>query len=141
MKRDLVITTSLVIPEGEIHWQFARSGGPGGQNVNKVNSKAILRWEIHRNQTLPAAALQRLKTAAENRINNDGDLILSCDEYRDQPKNIARCESKLRALVLQSLHTPRVRKATKPTYSSTRRRLDSKKRTAEKKAGRKSPND
>lgn len=141
MKRDLVITTSLIIPESEIHLQFARSGGPGGQNVNKVNSKAILRWEILRNQTLPPAALDRLKIAAANRITTEGDLILSCDEYRDQPKNIARCESKLRSMILQALHTPRVRKATKPSYSSTRRRLDNKKRHAEKKAGRRSPSD
>lgn len=141
MKRDLIITTSLVIPESEIHWQFARSGGPGGQNVNKVNSKAILRWEIVRNQTIPPAALERLKIAAANRITSEGDLLLSSDESRDQPKNIARCEAKLRALVLKALHTPRVRKATKPSYASERRRLDTKKRNAEKKAGRRTPMD
>lgn len=141
MKRDLIITTSLVIPESEIHWQFARSGGPGGQNVNKVNSKAILRWEIIRNQTIPPAALERLKIAAANRITSEGDLLLSCDESRDQPKNIARCEAKLRALILQALHTPRVRKATRPSYGAERRRLDTKKRNAEKKAGRRAPMD
>ncbi len=141
MKRDVVITPSLVIPEGELLWQFARSGGPGGQNVNKVNSKAVLRWTLAQNTSIPIAAMQRLRILAANRINSEGELILSCDEYRDQPKNIARCESKLRSLILQSLHTPRVRKETKPTYSSTRRRLENKRRTSEKKAGRRISND
>lgn len=141
MKRDVVITTSLVIPADEIQWQFARSGGPGGQNVNKVNSKAILRWFLSQNQTIPIAAMDRLKIIAANRITTEGELVLSCDEFRDQPKNIARCESKLRTMILQALHTPRVRKATRPSNSSNRRRLDEKRRTSEKKAGRRIPND
>jgi ribosome-associated protein len=133
------VAPGIDIPEGELHFTFARSGGPGGQNVNKVASKAVLHWELSANTSLPAAVAERLRARQRRRITNEGQLVVSSERFRDQAKNIADCRDKVRAMVREVLHPPRPRKATRPSRASKQRRLAAKKRRGETKALRRKP--
>ena len=138
-KEDLIVSERVRIAAGEFEWSFARSGGPGGQNVNKVNSKAILRWRPADSPSLPDDVRQRFLTRFASKLTEDGDLVIASDEYRDQPKNVTASLEKLREMIQQVLVAPRKRKATKPSLGSKRRRLENKQRQSEKKQGRRPP--
>jgi ribosome-associated protein len=130
------INDTISIPDDELSWSFARSGGPGGQNVNKVSSKAILRWEVAKNTSVPAAAIQRLLARHPSKATIDGGFLITSTETRDQSRNKEDCLAKLVDLVQQSLFVPKARKKTKPSFGSKLRRLDAKKRNSARKAGR-----
>lgn len=132
---DIRINANLIIPEDQLEWSFARSGGPGGQNVNKVNSKATLRWTPS-GQLMSPAAWKRFKELAKRYFTKDGCLVIQSQEYRDQPKNVAACEARLVNLIRQALVNPKRRVKTKPSMASKRRRLDQKKRNSDKKRTR-----
>ncbi len=130
------VTDFLHIPDNELEFTFARSGGPGGQNVNKVASKAVLRWNIQKNTTIPQAVKDRFCATYGNRITGDGEVVIMSDEYRDQPRNMESCREKLAGMLRAVAKPPKVRRATKPTKASKERRIASKKKTSEVKAGR-----
>lgn len=123
----------IPIPYHELDFSFVRSSGPGGQNVNKVNSKAVLRWRIIESPCLPVLMRERILTRLASRITGDGDLILMSDRYRDQKMNKDDCIQKLAELLEWATHIPKARKATKPTRSAKRRTLEEKGRDAKKK--------
>jgi ribosome-associated protein len=79
----LEINAQLRIPDGELQWTFVRSGGPGGQNVNKVASKAVLRWNLASSPSLPEDIKTRLSILQRNRITTEGELIITSQRYRD----------------------------------------------------------
>jgi ribosome-associated protein len=133
------IADGVTIPEDELTWTFARSGGPGGQNVNKVSSKAILRWNLAANTSLPADVKQRLHALQRRRITTEGDLLVQGQRFRDQGDNVADCREKLREMVLQALHPPKPRRPTKPSRGAKLRRLAAKKQQSQRKAGRRPP--
>lgn len=133
---ELHITSRIVIPDDELAFSFARSSGPGGQNVNKVNSKATLRWNITASAALPDDVRSRFLKLYANRLTNDGEILITSQESRDQPKNIAICLEKLRGMIQQVLMAPKKRRPTKPTKGSKQRRLNDKKQRSELKAGR-----
>lgn len=133
---DLVISNQLIIPEAELRLSFARSGGPGGQNVNKVSSKAILHFAVRTSPSLPADVRERFLQNFASRITTAGEVVIHSDEYRDQPKNIRAGFEKLRQMILAVLKPPKKRRATKPTKGSKRRRLNDKKSRSEVKQGR-----
>jgi ribosome-associated protein len=133
---DLHITSSLIIPEAELRLSFARSSGPGGQNVNKVSSKAVLHFSVLTSPSLPPDVRERFLERFRSRITNAGEIVIHSDEFRDQPKNIAACYEKLRQMVLQVLRPPKQRRATKPTRGSKVRRLNDKKSRSKLKEGR-----
>jgi ribosome-associated protein len=132
------INDSLHIPDSELSWSFVRSGGPGGQNVNKVASKAVLRWQLSANVSLPADVRQRLQTQQRRRITGEGDLLITSQRYRDQERNREDCLDKLRQIVVQATHRPRPRKKTKPSRGARERRLQDKRHRAGTKAARRS---
>jgi ribosome-associated protein len=132
----IVINAELSIPEEEVEWSFARSGGPGGQNVNKVASRAVLRWRLGASTVLPEEARRRLLGQQRRRITTEGDLLIQSQRYRDQARNREDCLDKLREMILQALHVPRPRRATRPTLGSKLRRLTAKKRRGQIKQGR-----
>jgi ribosome-associated protein len=124
------------VPEEELNWTFVRSGGPGGQNVNKVASKAVLRWDVTNTPSLPADVKARLRTQQANRITTGGVLILTSQRYRDQERNRQDCLEKLRAMIRLAAVTPRKRRPTRPTRGSKERRIEAKKRRATLKTSR-----
>jgi ribosome-associated protein len=133
------INEQIQIPDDELEWSFARSGGPGGQNVNKVSSKANLRWHLAQNTTLPPEAKARLIGQQRRRITTEGDLLIVSQRYRDQERNRQDCLDRLREMVLAALEAPKRRKATKPTRGSRRRRLAEKRRRSATKEQRREP--
>jgi ribosome-associated protein len=135
----LRINTQLAIPRSELRFTFVRSSGPGGQNVNKVASKAVLRWSVQNSRSIPDPVRARLMTRAARQINDRGELLLTSQRYRDQGRNIDDCLDKLRNLVLAASKVPRRRKKTRPTKASKKKRLDTKRATAEKKRRRSPP--
>jgi ribosome-associated protein len=133
------INEQVSIPDDELEWSFARSGGPGGQNVNKVSSKAILRWRLAENTTLPAEAKNRLQGQQRRRITSEGDLLITSQRYRDQDRNKQDCLERLREMVLAALEAPTPRKPTKPTRGARRRRLADKRHHSARKQQRRTP--
>ena len=134
---DLVINENLSIHGDELQWSYARSSGPGGQNVNKVNSKAVLRWALPPD-FLPPAPMNRFRKLAQRYITTEGDVVIQSQQFRDQVQNIGSCREKLRVLIIAALVLPKRRVATKPSKSSKRRRLDDKKIQSDKKKTRQS---
>jgi ribosome-associated protein len=134
--RDIVITPRLTIPAGELEWSFARSGGSGGQNVNKVSSKVDLRWNPETSTALTLDDRARLLERLRNRLSTDGYLIVTSTATRDQIKNRDDAMDKLALIVKSALHREKPRKPTKPSKGAKRRRLEDKRRHAEKKSNR-----
>ncbi len=137
--RTMEITDALAIPEDELTWTFARSGGPGGQNVNKVASKAVLRWDLAANTSLPADARDRLRSAQRRRVTSAGELVIQGQRFRDQGRNVEDCRERLRQMVLEVLRPPKPRRPTKPSRASKQRRLTAKRQQSQLKAGRRPP--
>jgi ribosome-associated protein len=136
----LKIDDRLAIPLEEFRWEFSRSGGPGGQNVNKVNSKVLLRWNPGENPSLPAPVRTRLLKLIANKLTVEGELLVTSQATRDQGRNVDDCLDKLRTIVLAAVKPPKVRRLTKPTRGSQVRRIESKVRRSETKRGRQKPN-
>src|SRR4051812_32290057 len=111
----LTINERIGIDEEEFTWSFVRSGGPGGQNVNKVASKAVLRWNVTATLALPEDVKDRFLTQQKGRITTEGELIVTSERFRDQQKNRHDCLDKLREMIVQALAVPRPRRPTKPT--------------------------
>lgn len=132
----LEINNRLRIPDGEFSWTFVRSGGPGGQNVNKVASKAVLRWNVAASSSLPGDIKNRLQQQQCRRISGDGDLLVTSQRYRDQERNRLDCLEKLAAMLRAAAATPKVRRKTKPSRGAHERRLAAKKRRSAIKAAR-----
>jgi ribosome-associated protein len=135
------ITDTIHVPDEELQFSYARSGGPGGQNVNKVASKAVLHWNLVANATLPPDVRSRLCARHANRITAEGELVLQSQRYRDQGRNIEDCRTKLREMILQALHPPKPRKATRPSRGSRERRLAAKRQQSQRKAQRRKATD
>ncbi|TWT87575.1 Peptidyl-tRNA hydrolase ArfB [Pseudobythopirellula maris] len=139
MQRDLYINERITIPRGELRFSFARSAGPGGQNVNKLNTKAVLRWSVATSAVLPNDVRRRLQQSFASRLTNDGELVIASDRNREQGRNVADCVERLRAMVLSAASPPRKRRPTRPTRSSNESRLSSKRAHAKKKERRRRP--
>jgi len=132
----LVVNSKLKIPLREFQFTFARSSGPGGQNVNKLNTKALLRWPVRKSTSLPEAVRGRLIAKYPRRMTSDGDFLVVSQRFRDAGRNVADCLEKLRSMLQEAAVVPRRRKRTKPTRASIQRRLDDKKRASQKKRRR-----
>jgi ribosome-associated protein len=133
------VNERIHITEEELHWTFVRAGGPGGQNVNKVASKAVLHWALVASPGVPDDVKARLRVQQRGRINAEGQLVLSSQRFRDQGRNVADCLEKLRAMILQAATPPKVRKRTRPGRASRERRLDLKRRRSATKRRRRLP--
>lgn len=137
----LRINPRITIPGTELRFAFVRSSGPGGQNVNKVNSKAQLRWSVVGSAALPDEVRHRVMARLATRINERGELVLTSQRYRDQAKNVGDCLIKLREMLAVAAAPPKQRKKTKAPRSAIESRLRDKRAKAEKKRGRGRPPD
>jgi len=135
----LTVNSQLSIADDELEFAFARSSGPGGQNVNKVNSKAQLRWPVASSPSLTDDQRSRILARLRSRITESGDLLISSQRYRDQGRNVDDCLEKLRLLLVEALTPTKPRKPTRPTRASKARRLKAKRQQTQKKQGRQRP--
>lgn len=127
------------MPEEDLTWSFARSGGPGGQNVNKVASKAVLSWDLANSPHVSIGVKERLPRLYPRYVTNDGWVVISSQEHRDQEKNRQACLDKLLGILTDAAKVPKARKKTKPTRGSHRRRLEAKKQRSATKESRRRP--
>jgi ribosome-associated protein len=140
-KPDLRVTKSIVIPADELGETFSRAQGPGGQNVNKVASKVELRWNLAGSRALGEADRTWLLERLATHITASGDLVVRASRTRDQVRNRAEARARLVELVRAALVRPKERVATRPGRRAVERRLAGKKRRAQVKQARRSPDD
>jgi len=127
------------VPEEEIEISFGRSSGPGGQNVNRRDTKAILRWKIEDSTVFTDEEKDKIREVLANRINKEDILIVEAQKERMQLRNKEIALEKLNQLIEDALKPEEERIPTKPTKASKERRITGKKKTAQKKESRQKP--
>lgn len=141
MSEAISVAPGVSVPAAAIEMRAVRSSGPGGQNVNKVASKILLRVDLERIVGLPPDARERLQALAASRLDAEGRLLVSSQRFRDQPRNLEDARHKLRALVARALQRPKQRRATRATAAAREGRLERKRRDAKKKRLRRGARD
>jgi ribosome-associated protein len=132
------VTPAIALDESELTLEFIRASGPGGQNVNKVATAVQLRFDVANSPSLTDDVRERLIRLAGRRMTKDGVLIIEARRFRTQEQNQQDAIERLVELVRQAAKKPRVRRKTRPTLASRRRRLEAKRRRSEKKRLRRS---
>jgi ribosome-associated protein len=136
MQEPLYINDLVTIPASELDWVATRSSGPGGQNVNKVESKVELRFDLPNTAVLSEDTKARLRTIAKHRLDAEGRVLLVSQLTRDQPRNLQDARDKLRQLVLAALERPTPRRPTRPSRAARERRVAEKRQHSVRKQER-----
>jgi ribosome-associated protein len=123
----LKITATLKLDLSEVHFTFIRAPGPGGQNVNKVASAVLLRFNVTHSPSLPEPVRIRLAAIAGSKMTQQGDLLIKATSYRTQERNKQNALQRLQALIKHAATPPKKRKKTKVSFAAKQRRLDTKK--------------
>lgn len=135
------VTHRISLDESELHEDFVRASGPGGQHVNKTSSAVQLRFDVRNSPNLPDDVRARLERLAGSRLTLDGVLILVADGYRSQLRNREDALERLIDLIREAAVPPKHRRPTKPTFGSKQRRLEGKAKRADVKKMRGKPVD
>lgn len=133
------INAHTSISDSELWFTFVTSSGPGGQNVNKVATRAILHFDVANSRSLGEAARQRIVAALGDRIDSSGVLRISASRFRSQSANKEDATVRFVSLLVEALKPRKSRRPTRPTHASKERRLTQKRRTSERKSGRRPP--
>lgn len=133
------IGPGMVLDERDLELRFVRSRGPGGQNVNKVSSAVELRFDARASTIFPPDMMERLTRLAGSRMTDDGVIIIQADSHRTQTANRRDAIGRLTELLREASIRPRIRRPTKATYGSKKRRLESKQRRSTTKTLRRTP--
>ncbi|HEV7299444.1 MAG TPA: alternative ribosome rescue aminoacyl-tRNA hydrolase ArfB [Tepidisphaeraceae bacterium] len=132
----LIAVGRVTVVPAAVRWQYARGSGPGGQNVNKVNTKAELWVAVSAITGLTERAAGRLRQIAGKRLTADDFVHIASDEHRSQEGNREAVVGRLRDLIVEAMHEPKVRKKTKPSRAAKRRRVEAKRNRGDVKARR-----
>lgn len=136
MRRPLAVREDVVIPATELTLRYVRAGGPGGQNVNKVATKAVLRFNVPASRAFTPEDRARLLARLAAKLTGDGDLVLTSDAYRDQSRNREAVLDRLAAILRAALRARRTRRQTRPSHAAVERRLAGKRARGERKRER-----
>ena len=129
----LPITQRISIPYREIDFSYARSGGPGGQNVNKVETKVVARFDLAQSPSIPESTRRRVLRSLASRLTKRGELVIHSDRYRDRERNRADALERLAATLRKAIIRPRRRVATKPSRAHKEKRLSDKRHRGKRK--------
>ena len=125
-KLDLRVGTKILIPAHELDEQASRSGGPGGQHVNKTSNRVTLRWNVMKSRSLNEDQRTRLLARLDARLTRSGDLIVHVDGHRSRRRNLDEARERLVSILAEALEVPRARRPTAPSRAARRRRMDDK---------------
>jgi ribosome-associated protein len=130
------ITSRITLDEQEITERFIRSGGPGGQNVNKVASAVQLRFDVRNSPNLPEHVRQKILMSGDQRVTGAGEIVISAERFRTQEANRREALDRLKNMIRKAAYVPKKRKPTRPTLASKKRRLEGKKKRGQLKKTR-----
>lgn len=135
----LDVDKHIRIPLSEFEYRFTRSSGPGGQNVNKLNTKVTLTWRYAQSESLSEEVKSRIAEQQKRRITAEGDLAVTSQRYRYQSRNVDDCLEKLRVILQKAARPPKVRRPTRPTAASKQKRIQAKVERSRRKQLRRKP--
>jgi len=130
------VTPKIALDEGELHFEFLRASGPGGQHVNRSATAVQLRFNVAQSPSLPPEVRTRLMRLAGKRITQQGELVITARRHRSQERNRREAVQRLVVLIRRAALPPTPRRPTRPSPAARRRRLEAKKRHAAKKRAR-----
>ncbi|MEE3327244.1 MAG: alternative ribosome rescue aminoacyl-tRNA hydrolase ArfB [Myxococcota bacterium] len=140
-KLDLKVNAELLIPAHELDEQASRSGGPGGQHVNKTSNRVTLRWNLRKSPTVNEEQRARLLDRLHSRLTRSGDLIVHVDGHRSRRRNLDEARERLIAILAEGLEVPLSRRPTRPSRSARRQRMDDKRHRSNLKRDRRIKDD
>ncbi|MEM6329997.1 MAG: alternative ribosome rescue aminoacyl-tRNA hydrolase ArfB [Planctomycetota bacterium] len=139
MPQPLHVNDQITVPARELRFTYARSSGPGGQNVNKLNTKARLRWAVADSPALPPAVRERFLTRYATRLNDAREFVIASERHRERGRNERDCLEKLRAMILSVVAAPTRRQRTRPSRAAVEARLAAKRKRSLRKQRRRPP--